>query len=49
VPGSDDIVGEKVKQKLLKGQNSAVFENICAFKEDVLKLAESSIEAVYEY
>ncbi|MHC1755123.1 MAG: DUF2117 family protein [Methanosarcina sp.] len=49
VPGSDDIVGERVKQELLKGQNSAVFENLFAFKEDVLKLAESSIEAVFEY
>jgi hypothetical protein len=49
VRGNDDIVGERVKQELLKGQNSAVFENLSAFKEDVLKLAESSIEAVFEY
>jgi hypothetical protein len=49
VPGSDDIVGERVKQKLLKGQNSAVFENLFAFKEDVLKLAEPLTEAVFEY
>ncbi|WP_239451021.1 DUF2117 family protein [Methanosarcina horonobensis] len=49
VPGSDDIVGERVKQELLNGQNSAIFENLLAFKEDVLKLAEPSIEAVFEY
>ncbi len=49
IEGSDDIVGKRVKQELLKGQNSAIFENLLAFKEDVLKLAESSIEAVFEY
>jgi len=42
-------VGKRVKQELLKGQNSAVFENLLAFRADVLKLAESSIEAVFEY
>ncbi len=47
--GSDDIVGKRVKQELLRGQNSAVFENLFAFKEDVLKLAELSIEDVFEY
>jgi len=49
IEGSDDIVGKRVKQELLKGQNSAVFENLLAFRADVLKLAESSIEAVFEY
>ncbi len=49
IEGSDDVVGKRVKQELLKGQNSAVFENLLAFKEDVLKLAELSIEAVFEY
>ncbi|MDD4250284.1 MAG: DUF2117 family protein [Methanosarcina sp.] len=49
IEGSDDIVGKRVKQELLKGQNSAVFEDLLAFKEDVLKLAELSIEAVFEY
>ena len=49
IEGSDDIVGKRVKQELLKGQNSAIFENLFTFKEDVLKLAESSIEAVLEY
>ncbi|MDI9394019.1 MAG: DUF2117 domain-containing protein [Euryarchaeota archaeon] len=48
-PGRDDIVGRRVKQKLLKGQDSAVFENLFAFKEDVLKLADRSIEAIFEY
>lgn len=47
--GKDDIVGKRVKQELLRGQNSAVFENLFAFKEDVLKLAERSIEDVFEY
>ncbi|WP_410509142.1 DUF2117 domain-containing protein [Methanosarcina hadiensis] len=47
--GSDDIVGRKTKQELLKGQNSAVFKNLPAFKENVLKLAEPFIEAVSEY
>ena len=49
IRGSDDIVGKRVKQELLRGQNSAVFENLFAFKEDVLKLAELSIEDVFEY
>lgn len=48
-PGNDDIVGMRIKQELLKGQNSAVFEDMLAFKEEVLKLAEPSIEAVFEY
>jgi hypothetical protein len=48
-PGSDDIVGRRVKQELLKGQNSAVFKNLFEFKENVLKLAESSLEDVFEY
>lgn len=49
IEGSDDIVGKRVKQELLRGQDSAVFENLLAFKEDVLKLAELSIEAIFEY
>lgn len=49
VPGSDDIVGEMVKQELLRGQNSDVFENLFAFRGDVLKLAEPLTEAVFEY
>lgn len=49
LPGNDDIVGERVKQELLKGQNSAVFENLLTFKEDVLKLAEPSTEVIFEY
>jgi hypothetical protein len=48
-PGSDDIAGRRIKQELLKGQNSAVFENLPAFREEVLKLAEPFIEAVFEY
>lgn len=48
-PGRDDIVGRRVKQELLKGQNSAVFESLFAFREKVLKLAELSIENVFEY
>jgi hypothetical protein len=47
--GSDDIAGRRVKQELFKGQNSAVFENLPAFREEVLKLAEPFIEAVFEY
>lgn len=48
-PGNDDIVGMRIKKELLKGQNSAVFEDLSAFKEEVLKLAESTIEAVFKY
>lgn len=48
-PGNDDIVGMRIKKELLKGQNSAVFEDLLAFKEEVLKLAEPSIEAVFKY
>jgi hypothetical protein len=47
--GNDDILGKKLKQELLGGENSAVLEDIYAFKEDVLKLAEPLIEAVFEY
>ncbi len=47
--GSDDIVGKRVKQELLRGQNSAVFENLFAFRENVIKLAEMSLESVFEY
>lgn len=47
--GNDDILGKKLKQELLGGENSAVLEDICAFKEDVLKLAEPLIEAIFEY
>lgn len=47
--GNDDILGNKLKQELLGGKNSAVFEDIYTFKEDVLKLAEPLIEAVFEY
>lgn len=47
--GNDDILGKKLKQKLLGGENSAVLEDVYAFKEDVLKLAEPLIEAVFEY
>lgn len=47
--GNDDIVGKKVKEELLGGENSVVLEDICAFKEDVIKLAEPLIEAVFKY
>ena len=47
--GNDDILGKKLKQELLGGENSAVLEDIYAFKEDVMKLAEPLIEAVFEY
>lgn len=47
--GNDDILGKKLKQELLGGENSAVLGDISAFKEDVIKLAEPLIEAVFEY
>ena len=47
--GNDDILGKKLKQELLGGENSAVLKDIYAFKEDVMKLAEPLIEAVFEY
>ncbi|MDD2339513.1 MAG: DUF2117 domain-containing protein [Methanosarcina sp.] len=47
--GNDDILGKKLKQELLGGENSADLKDICAFKEDVIKLAEPLIEAIFEY
>lgn len=47
--GNDDILGKKLKQELLGGENSAVLGDIRTFKEDVIKLAEPLIEAVFEY
>lgn len=47
--GNDDIIGKKLKQELFRGKNSAVLGDISAFKEDVLKLVEPLIEAVFEY
>ncbi|WP_292391646.1 DUF2117 domain-containing protein [Methanosarcina sp. UBA5] len=47
--GNDDILGKRLKQELLGGENSAVLEDIYTFKEDVLKLAEPLIETVFEY
>lgn len=47
--GSDDIVGRRVKQELLRGQDSVVIESMHAFKEEVLKLVEPFIEAIFEY
>jgi hypothetical protein len=47
--GNDDILGKKLKQELLGRENSAVLEDIYVFKEDVMKLAEPLIEAVFEY
>lgn len=47
--GNDDVLGKKIKEELLGGENSVVLEDICAFKEDVMKLAEPLIEDVFEY
>ncbi len=47
--GNDDILGKKLKQEFFRGKNSAVLGDISAFKENVLKLAEPLIEAVFEY
>ena len=47
--GNDDIVGKKLRQELFKGQISAVFEDIPALKEEVLRLAEAETEAIFEY
>ena len=47
--GNDDILGKKLKQEFFRGKNSAVLRDINAFKENVLKLAEPVIEAVFEY
>jgi hypothetical protein len=46
--GNDDILGKKLKQELFRGKNSVVLGDISAFKEDVLKLSEPLIEAVFE-
>ncbi|WP_440956393.1 DUF2117 family protein [Methanosarcina sp. Mfa9] len=47
--GNDDIVGRKLRQELFKGEITAVFEDVPALKEEVLRLAESEIEAIFEY
>ncbi len=47
--GNDDIVGKKLRQELFKGKISAVFEDIPALKEEVLRLAEPETEAIFEY
>lgn len=47
--GNDDILGEKLKQELLKGKNSVILDDIYSFKKDVIKLAEPLIEAIFEY
>jgi hypothetical protein len=47
--GNDDIVGKKLKQELFGGGNSTVFEDIHSFKREVLRLAGSTIETIYEY
>lgn len=47
--GNDDILGKILKQKFFGEESSAVLVDIHAFKEDVLKLAEPLIEAVFEY
>ncbi|RXA17819.1 DUF2117 domain-containing protein [Methanosarcina sp. MSH10X1] len=47
--GNDDALGRKIKQELLGGENSVVLEDICAFKENVIKLAEPLIEDIFGY
>ncbi len=47
--GNDDILGKKLKQELLRGENSAVLKDISSFKEDVMKLAEPFIETIFKY
>ena len=47
--GNDDIVGRKLRQELFNGQISALFEDIPALKEEVLRLAEAETEAIFEY
>jgi hypothetical protein len=47
--GNDDILGKKLRQELFNGRISAVFEDIPALKEEVLRLAESATEAIFEY
>jgi hypothetical protein len=47
--GNDDILGEKLRHEFFGGENSAIFEDIPSFKKAVLKIAESLIEAVFEY
>ena len=48
-PGNDDIPGKKLKHELLRGENRVILEDVSAFLEDVLKLAEPLIEDVFEY
>ncbi len=47
--GNDDLVGKKLRQELFNGKISAVFEDIPALKEKVLRLAEPKTEAIFEY
>lgn len=47
--GEDDNVGKKIKDQLFKREDSIILEDIPAFKKDAIKLAEPSIDAVFEY
>jgi hypothetical protein len=47
--GKDDILGEKLKHEFFGKKNSVVVEDIYSFMENVLKIAEPLIEAVFEY
>jgi hypothetical protein len=47
--GNDDLIGKELKQKFFGEENSVFMEDICGFKEKVLKIAQPMIESVFEY
>lgn len=47
--GNDDLIGKELKQKFFGEENSVFMEDICGFKEKVLKLAQPMIESIFEY
>lgn len=47
--GNDDLIGKELKQKFFGEENSVFTEDICGFKEKVLKLAQPMIESIFEY
>ena len=46
--GNDDIIGRELKQRYFREKNSVILEDICRFKEEVIKLAEPVTEFISE-
>lgn len=48
-PGSDDLLGQKIRCKLFSGKESAFFESLEGLKKAIIKLAGNSLESISEY